>query len=400
MRIRLAAVSGILLFALAGCGASPAAPETPTDEITGDGHGEIAGAHELSEPALHLTTVDAEGAVDHLDLLDEETTTLAEIEPIDDLVSDGRYLFGIRDGSVSVIDSGVWTWSHIDHFHYYEAPSRVIGEIEGNGLATVVIGEVGTGILFDDEAVLLDTPALVDGEIVEGFRIPVEPHEGLVVPLTEGAVITEPDAEGTAQTLRVVDADGVAGESIACANAAGTITTVVGVVIGCADGAALSVGGAPSDWERIAYPADAALPATDFAGREGRPSVAALAGGTGVWLLDTRERSWTFQDLGEEIVRVAAVGDDADRMLALTASGSVLVLAGGEVVARTEPLVGASIADPDLAAGVTFVIDQNRAYLNGPAEQTMWEIDPADGARIARTFETKTIPLHLAGTGR
>ncbi|GGD63242.1 hypothetical protein [Microbacterium murale] len=400
MRTRTAAASGILLLTLAGCAPTPSAPASSTEEAAGDGHGEIAGAHELAEPALHLTTVDAEGAVHHLDLLDEESEVLGEIEPIDDLVSDGRYLFGIREGSVTVIDSGVWTWSHIDHFHYYEAPSRVIGDIEGSGLATVVVGEVGTGILFDDEAMLIDTPALADGQIVELFRVPVEPHAGLVVPLAEGAVITEPDAEGIAQTLRVVDADGTEGESIPCVNAAGTITTVVGTVIGCADGAALSVGGQPSDWERIAYPAGVAPAASDFAGRKGRPSAAALAGDSGVWLLDARGRSWTFQDLGEEIVRVTAVGDDADRMLALTASGSLLVLAGGEVVARTEPLVAASIADPDLAASVTFVVDQNRAYLNGPAEHAMWEIDPADGARIARTFETDTVPLHLAGTGR
>ncbi|MDQ0642851.1 hypothetical protein [Microbacterium murale] len=400
MRFRFTAVTGILLLASAGCAATPSAPPSPANETVGDGHGEIAGAHELSEPALHLTTVDADGAVDHLDLLDEETETLAEIEPIEELVSDGRYLFGIRDGSVTVVDSGVWTWSHIDHFHYYEAPSRVIGEIEGSGLATVVTGDVGTGIQFDDEAVLIDTLALADGEIVEEFRLPVEPHAGLIVPLAEGAVITEPDADGAPQTLRVVDAEGAPGESIACSNAAGTITTVVGVVIGCADGAALSVGGDPSDWERIAYPADAAPPVTEFAGREGRPSVAALAGPTGVWLLDTRERNWTFQNVGEEIVRVAAVSDDADRVLALTASGSVLVLAGGEVVSRTEPLVAASVADPELAAGVTFVVDQNRAYLNGPAEQALWEIDPADAARIARTFETVTMPFHLAGTGR
>lgn len=400
MRFRLAASSGILLIALAGCAASPAVPMTPTDELIGDGHGEIAGAHELAEPALHLTTVDAEGAVDHLDLLDEEITTIAEIDPIDDLVSDGRYLFGIRDGSVTVIDSGVWTWSHVDHFHYYEAPSQVIGEIEGSGLATVITGDVGTGILFEDEAVLIDTAALAHGDIVEEFRITVEPHAGLVVPLAQGAAVTEPDATGTVQALRLVAVDGTEGESIPCAAAAGTITTVVGVVIGCADGAALSVGGAPADWERIAYPADAAAAAIDFNGRKGRPSVAALAGSAGLWVLDTRERSWVFQDLGEEIVEVAAVGDDADRVLALTASGAVLVLAAGEVVARTEPLVAASLADPDLAGGVTLVVDQNRAYLNGPAEQMMWEIDPADGARIARTFETATAPLHVAGTGR
>src|SRR5690606_25779456 len=133
MRIRSGGASALLLLALVGCAAAEPGPaHTPTDA----GHGEIEGAQELSEPALHLTTVDAEGVVHHLDLLDEQSTVLAEIEPIDDLVTDGRYLFGIRPDSVTVIDSGVWTCSHIDHFHYYEAPSRVVGEIKGAGRAT------------------------------------------------------------------------------------------------------------------------------------------------------------------------------------------------------------------------------------------------------------------------
>lgn len=403
MRFRTAGASGILLLSLVGCAATEgAATESSTasqNAAVDDGHGEIAGAHELAEPALHLDTVDAAGVVRHLDLLDETSTVLAEIEPVEDLVTDGRYLFGIRSGSVTVIDSGVWTWSHIDHFHYYEAPSLVLGEIEGSGIPSVTTGETGTGIRFDDEAVLISTRALADGEIVEEFRIPVESHAGLVVPLTSGAVMTEPDADGSAQTLRIVASDGRAGDTIPCADAAGSITTVVGVVVGCADGAALAVGGDPETWEQIPYPADAAPPATAFDARKARPSVAAVAGGDGVWLLDTRERSWTFQDLGEEIVQAAAIDDDAERVLALAADGSVLVLSGGGVVARTVPLVAASLADRDLAAGVSFVVDQNRAYLNGPAENTVWEIDAADDARIAREFMTAS-PLHLAGTGR
>lgn len=403
MRFRLAGASGILLLPLvaailAGCATTDGA-EPPNDVSVDDGHGEISGAQELAEPALHLATVDAAGSVHHLDLLDEESSVLAEIEPIEDLVTDGRYLFGIRSGSVTVIDSGVWTWSHIDHFHYYEAPSRVIGEIEGAGLATVVTGETGTGIRFDDEAVLIETASLADGEIVEQFRVPVDSPGGFIVPLAEGAVMTESDA-GTVSGLRIIGEDGTPGDAVPCVNAAGAISTVVGVVIGCDDGAALAVGGSPDEWERIPYPDGAAARATAFDARKARPSVAALAGDEGVWLLDTRARTWTFQDVGENVVQVAAVDDDAERVLALSADGSVLVLAGGEVVARTAPLVAASLADPDLAAGVGFVVDRDRAYLNGPAENMTWEIDAADDARIARVFEMSTSPLHLAGTGR
>ncbi|WP_460796478.1 hypothetical protein [Microbacterium sp. GXF0217] len=401
MRFRFAAASGILLLALAGCAApaEPAVPPSSTSAAEEDGHGQIEGARELAEPALHLTSIDPAGTVHHLDLLDEETTELAEIEPVEDVVTDGRYLFGIRDGSVTVIDGGVWTWSHIDHFHYYEAPARVIGEIVGHGAPTVVMGEVGVGVRFDDEAVLIDAPALPDGELEELFRIPAADGQGLVVPLDSGAVMTGA-AGASAGSLSVVAADGTVGGSIPCERASGTITTVVGVVIGCADGAVMFTGGDPDAVERIPYPADAAAAAVDFAAREARPRVAAIAGETGVWILDTRQRTWTLHDAGEPIVQVAAIDDEDGRVLVLTAGGAVLVLAGGEVVARTEPLVAASLADAETADRVRFVVDQNRAYLNGPAEQTLWEIDAADDARIARTFATAYTPLHLAGTGR
>lgn len=404
MKKRFTASSGILLLVLSGCAAQPAEPASP-QASSDDDHGEIAGATELAEPALHLATVDDTGVVQHLDLLDESVEELTRIAPVDEVVTNGRYLFAIREGSVTVIDSGVWTRSHGDHFHYYQAEERVIGEVTGRGIATVTPGESGIGILFDGEAVLLDTLAVADGELTEQFRIAVEPHEGVVVPLDAGAVVTEPDAAGVAQSVRVLGQDGTAGERIDCAQAAGSITTAVGVVIGCADGAVLSVDGEPDSWERIAYPegdvpAANAPAAAAFDARKGRPSVAALAGGSGVWILDTRERSWTLHDIGVDIVRAVAVDDAQERVLLLASDGSVLVLAGGQITARTAPLVAASLNDPATAAHVSFVVDHNRAYLNGPLEQTLWEIDPADDARISRVFATELPPLHLAGTGR
>ena len=399
MRTRFVTASVILLFAVSGC-AGHSTTQKPSQDAAADGHGDIVGAVELAEPALHLAIIDPRGTVDHLDLLDESVEEIAQIGPLDDLVTDGRYLFAITDGAVTVVDSGVWTWSHGDHFHYYETESRVLGTVEGRGVPTVVPGVNGTGIMFHAEAVLLDTLALADGEIAEEFRVPVEPHAGFVVPLDEGAVITEPDANGAPQSLRVLASDGTEGERIDCADATGTITTVVGVVIGCADGAALAVDGDPSEWERIVYPEGAATAALSFDARKDRPVVAALSGSSGVWLLDTRNRTWTFHDVGRELVRAVAVDDEAESVLLLTAGGNVLVLSHGEVVAETVPLVMASLADPEAAAHVSFVVDRNRAYLNGPQEHRIWEIDPADGGRISRVFDTETAPLHLAGTGR
>ena len=398
---RLAPLGALLLVALAGC-AAPSAPSAATSTPLVDAHGQIDGAAELAEPALGLTSIDADGRVSHLDLLDESTADLGTVRAPAAVHSDGRYLFSADADGVSIVDSGVWTWDHVDHFHYYRAPARVVGEVAGEGVATVATSNSsttgGTGVFFPDsgEAVLLDTEALSKGEVAEKFRVTTEPGAGLVVPAGSFAAIA------AAGQVSLHAADGTAlGATTPCADPAGTITTRVGAVIGCRDGAVLvSVDGEQPVAEVIAYPPGTATPrATAFHNREGRPSVAALAGDAGVWILDTRERAWTLLAAPEPLVQVTAVDDKNANLLALTAGGRVLVLDGdtGAVRAASDPLVSGS-----LAAGqpVTLVADQQRAYLNGPAENRMWEIDYADGARIAREFTPERTPLFFAETGR
>lgn len=397
-----------LLLILAGCAASTtdAPSAAPAAE---DGHGHVAGAAEVSEPPLGLMTVDEDGAVRHLDLLDEEVAELGSLPPSSAVTGDGRYLFAAGVDGVTVVDSGRWTWDHVDHFHYYVAEPRVVGTVPGGGPVTVATTNSsttgGTGVFFagTGEAVLLDTEALSNGEIAELFRLEVEPHDGLVVPVGSFALVTESRA-GAGGAVVVHDRDGmpVPGASAACAEARGTIATRVGAVIGCADGALLAtVDDGEIALERIPYPAGTTAPrATAFANREGRPTVAALAGDSGIWLLDTRERSWTLLPAPAPLVQVTAVDDDAQHVLALSADGRVLVLDGttGTVLAETAPLVAESLAD---ATGVPLLIaDQQRAYLNAPAERRLYEIDFADGARIAREFETPTAPAFVGGTGR
>lgn len=406
--LRSAPALGLLLLVLAGC-AAPAADAPPAAPAADDGHGHIDGAAEVSEPPLGLMAVDADGAVRHLDLLDEELADLGAIARPSAATGDGRYLFAAGVEGVTVVDSGRWTWDHVDHFHYYVAEPRVVGEVSGRGPTTVVTTNSsttgGTGVFFagTGEAVLLDTEALSKGEIAELFRLEVEPHDGLVVPVGSFALVTEPRG-GAAATVVVHDRDGmpVPGASAECAEARGTIVTRVGAVIGCADGALLAtLDDGEVAIERIPYPAGTTAPrATAFANREGRPTVAALAGDAGIWLLDTRERSWTLLPAPGPLVQVTAVDDDAQHVLALAADGRVLVLDGrtGTVLAETAPLVAESLA---AAAGAPLLIaDQQRAYLNAPAEGRLYEIDFADGARIAREFETPTAPAFVVGTGR
>lgn len=396
---RLAPLSVVLLLSLAGCAAPTAAPDT---EASTDTHGEIAGAAELAEPAVGLTSIDGDGRVSHLDLLDETTTAIGTVRSPSAAHSDGRYLFAADDTGVSIVDSGVWTWDHVDHFHYYRADARLLGDVEGEGTAVVATSNSsttgGTGLFFpgSGEAVLLDTEALSRGEVVERFRLSTSPGAGLVVPAGSFAAVAADDE------VTLHDADGAeVGEPAACVHPAGTITTRVGAVIGCQDGALLiSVDDDAPVVERIAYPAGTTAPrATAFANREGRPKVAAVAGDAGVWILDTRERTWTLLPTPEPVVQVTAVDDKDANLLALTPDGRVLVLDGetGAQRAASPALVGAS-----LAAGqtVSLVADQQRAYLNGPTENRMWEIDFADDARVAREFTPERTPLFFAETGR
>ncbi len=373
----------------------------------GDGHGAITGAEEVAEPQLGLTWIDPDGTVTHLDLLDESLTELGETAPPTGMSTDGRYLFADTGAGLEIVDSGVWTWDHVDHFHYYRAAPHLLGSVTGDGSTHVATSNLstsgGTGISFagSGDAVLLDTEALSKGEVTERFRIEREPHDGLVVPVGSFALVTEA-VDGVGATVVGYSADGTeTGLVEPCADPAGTVTTRVGAVIGCRDGALLAhVADEELQVERIPYPEGATAPAArSFDNREGRPTVAGLAGSEGIWLLDTRNRSWKLLPSPAPLVHVTAVDDDDDHLLALTQDGRVLVLSGGDgsILAQTEPLVADSLA---AGASPTLIADQHRAYLSAPTEHRLYEIDYADAARIARTFDAATEPAFVAETGR
>ncbi|OUE23878.1 hypothetical protein BFL36_07460 [Clavibacter michiganensis] len=397
-----------LALALTACSTAPAAAPTadPTADDQGEGHGAVSGAAELSEPRLGLTSIDPAGAVTHLDLLDGSVAELGRIGAPTAVDTDGRYLFAQTDQGVEIVDSGVWTWDHVDHFHYYRADPRLVGTVPGAGIATIATTNLsttgGTGLFFpvSGEAVLLDTAALSQGEVEELFRLDGEPGPGMVVPVGSLALVTE--GQGADATVAGHTADGEpTGLVEACPDAAGTIMTRVGAVIGCSDGALLaSVDGDELTVERIPYPDGTTAPAaTSFDNREGRPTVAALAGDQGIWLLDTRERSWRLLPAPAPLVHVTAVDDADDHLLALTTDGRVLVMsaADGAVISETGPLVADSLAAGRIP---TLVADQQRAYLAGPVERRLHEIDFADGARVSRTFGTSAEPAFTAETGR
>ena len=379
---RLTPVALVAVLMLSGCAPAPSgaepAPAPGSDAVPADG------VTELAAPALHLTTLAPDGAVSHLDLASGRSSTIARIAPADAVAGDGRYLFALREGSVTIVDSGAWTWNHGDHVHYYSGPARVVGDVEGPGTPTVVAGERSVGISFDGgggpgEAVLVKVAPLADGEIEELFRrdaAAAAGAAGMVVPLAYGAWVTEV-ADGRVARLRHVDEEGVAGEAVRCADAAGSIATAVGVVVACADGVVLAADGRPAQTERLDYPAaDDRVRA--FSGREGRPSVAALTDGGAVWVLDTRARAWHAWRAASAVTAVAAVGDDADHVVAVSRNGEVRVHHG--TTGRLLSTVAASGAPAHVPA---LFPEQRQTYVVDPAGAAL-VVDHGSGAVLAR----------------
>ena len=381
------------LISLTAC-SSPAVPTTDATDDAGTPHGYVEGAAELTEPQLTIATIDATGELSLLDLIEESTVAVDAIDEVTRISTDGRFVFASTPRGVSIVDTGVWTVDHEDHSHYYRAEPAVVGTLDGSGPSTVSGGGSVTAVTFADsgESVLLDTADLGSGRVTEIDRLSAE----LVVPFGAATLVA---ARDTVAVLAEPDT------SIPCIDPQGTIATRVGVVIGCDGGAVLAtVASDRVSLEAVPYPGDtnAADRAIELRGRPGRPTVAGVAGTSGFWLLDTRERSWALVPTDTPLLLVAAADDTDGNVVALDVDGRVLTLDGatGDTLAATEPLLGETVADPDMLVGVELTVDASRAYVNAPTEGAVFEIDYADGARVARTFDIPTSPLFLVETGR
>ncbi|GHE07060.1 hypothetical protein [Klenkia taihuensis] len=385
-------------LALTACGAGPASPSADGPPPATP-HGYVAGAEELPEPQLQLAYTDAGGSAHALDLLTGETAELGQLGPVDTMATDGRFLFTTSTGTgeLTVVDTGTWTVDHGDHVHYYRAPARVVGSMTWSGDVEAASSDTLTALFSPTSGtgVVLDRAALGRGELTELATVESEPHQGALVPLGNDVVATD----GT--SVRGLDADGrpLPDAEAPCADPRGGHATRVGVVVSCADGAVLVTeadGGV--ELEQIPYPTPVAEAerASGLDNRPGRPSVAAPAGTRGVWLLDTRARSWQLVPTPTPWVTAVAADDEADRVVGVDTTGQVVVLEPGTgAVTGTGPLLPV-----DRLTEVDVHVDADRTYVNVPGSTDLLEVDHADGARVARTFSAEVVPAHLAETGR
>ncbi|UYQ77015.1 ABC transporter [Glutamicibacter sp. JL.03c] len=404
-----ALVGGALL---AGCASNPVATSQQTTAEPSD-HGAVEGAQEMPEAPLHLVTIDESGKTGMLDLLSDEEIDLPQLPDVVNLETDGRYLFADTGSGVEVLDSGMWSWNHTDHFHYYRGTPQQVGLVSGEGPARTIGGPLSTagstGVYFPEtgKGILLDNAELAEGRISERFTTQAAAHQGLIAPLGDGAVQSEPASASQPAQVQYLDAQGhrVEGAHSECGNPADATHTAAGLAIACDQGIVVAsekqAGGV--EFSLLKYPkgtsADQRI--KELSHRKSRPVVAAAAGERGAWVINTRNLTMTKVMSDQELRKVSAVGDAKGHVVALDAQGRVLVYSteSGKVIGTTEPLLKKSLQDAQALDSVNLVLDAQRAYVNAPAEKRVYEIDFADSARIARTLSPGTDPIWMTQVG-
>jgi len=404
----LLAVTSVI--ALAGCAAQPSAESLPAESAVP--HGYVEGATEMQEHQLRLVTLDSAGGLTAFDPATEQSIELASTTDVTHLSTDGRYAYlaSATSGSLRIIDTGAWTVPHGDHSHYYLAEPRDVGVIDDaaeSGDARVSSSVEYTAAFFpaSGTTVVLDREALGTSTVTELGRISGSPHAGVAIPLGDFILVSTATGTAGVSSVRVTQPDGTETElSAECVDLSDGAITRVGVIFACRDGALLATlteTGTVS-FDRIPYPAGTAPGdiATSFAARPDRPSVAAVAGDRGAWLLNTRALEWSLVPTDEPLLRATAVGDSGDTIVGVAASGSIVVLDKAGVVATTDPVLADDLSGGELPPGIRVEVDIARAYVNSPSAGVVYEIDYADGARIARVLDVAGDASHLVETGR
>lgn len=388
MRLRTAllgvAASAIVLTA---CSSS-------SDDEGSGGHGHVEGAVEESEAQYRLTVADGEGKATTIDLLSEETTSV-EVDG-DRLETDGRFVYGRGDDSVDILDSGVWTWPHGDHNHYYSSDAAEVDSID-LGAGHLIGGFGHDTVHFDDESgdvTVIDRDKLEDHEVDSTTFSAAEPHHGFALDYDGSILASTSSGDELPDGLALYDDEGNEEGTIdvPCAEMHGTARVGDRVVIACDEGVLIVEG---EEAELVPYP-EGTERAWSLEQRPHATDLAALQGeeGDGLLLLNVNDRKLTAIDAPASVATVA-LGTDLG-VLALGADGTLRHYdQDGRLVAEQELL---SDVDPDNPP--TLVADASRAYVNDADEGVIHEIDYNDDLREARALETDGVtPTHLVETG-
>ncbi|MCZ8378198.1 zinc ABC transporter permease AztB [Mycobacterium sp. CPCC 205372] len=389
--VAVAAASAVLV---AGC-ADNDAPQPSEEPANGDGHDEVVveGARELDGALTKLVLVDpASGDTSVYDAVDETETRVGSHGPVSGLLGDGRFGYLRAGDRTAIVDAGAWTFDHGEHYHYFATDPGEVGTLEVPA-ASVSASNVAVAVEATDGGVqLLDREKLGDTVI--------EPAPGLTVPDDVAAAVPYGSRLVTvthAGRVQVVGADGTADLAGECPKPVWGLPTRRAVVFGCETGAVRVTGG-DGDLTVTAMPFPPGAPAQRPERMDHRDRADVFAGlsGGAVWVLDSRQRKWTVIPVADAVATNTA-GD-----------GTVLVLHRDGTLGSFDVNTLAETARVPLFPGdipidgtqPVLEIDSDRAYVNNAAAHEVYEIDYADGLRIARTLRTQVVPGLMVEAGR
>ncbi|MEU1484009.1 hypothetical protein [Streptomyces sp. NPDC005752] len=360
-------------------------------------HGYVEGAEEASEQQSRLVLADAgTGAVEVLDLITEDITSLKRGDGVQALRTDGRFAYVSGAGGTHVVDAGAWTVDHGDHVHYYRAAVRDVGLLTETDAAHIHSDQAVTAVSAPKSGTrLFDRKELEAGTVPRGGEL-TGAGSGPVVPYKEHMLVTGAGSGEDAVEVRDRDGTRVTTPAERCAQVRGEAVTRRGVVFGCADGALL-VSEDRGTFHAQKIPYDTAVKASeravDFRHRANSTTLAALSGDDAVRVLDVTDRSWTRIETGPVVA--ANTAGEGSPLLALGRDGVLTAydIATGKSIARKELL-------SEGTESASIEVDTTRAYVNDAAARKVYEIDYDDGLRLARTFPLGFAPTYMVETGR
>ncbi|WP_430335901.1 hypothetical protein [Rhodococcus sp. ACT016] len=313
----------------------------------------------------------------------------------DALVEDGRFVYASDgDRTIEVIDPGVWTVDHVDHVHYYRAPTTSVGTVSLDAPMKSIIGDarhtaIGTA---DGTITVVDRRALESGQITIVGEFTSDAAVPFAVPYQDGFLVSR--SHGMAS----VDLHGNPSGAVdaECREPAGWAILRSGVAIGCGEGVLL-VKHKPDGEQSlmIPYPKDAER-VGEFHYRP-RSNEAAAVAGAGVWNVNVSKQTLHY-------VPIETAGAAPVVAANSPANGEYVLSLGGDGHVRATGLTdSATITDaPLLPAGTPGPIrlDTSRAYVADPTALEIYELDYGDGLRTARTFAVDAKPDLMVEIGR
>lgn len=391
-RWRKAAAVAVVSCAVAGCASDKPEPAPAPSASTGDGVAVEDGAGESDGPLTKLVLVDpASGATAVYDAVEEVETPVGSYGPVAALDGDGRFSYLQTSAGTTVVDAGAWTFDHGDHYHYFVGrPAEVatldvpMASVSASNSAVAIRTGSGATELFDREA-------LGRGS-AEKTALTVPPDTAVAAPY--GSRLVTVSTDGRLQVTADAGTTELAGS---CPEVSWAMPTRRAVVFGCESGAVRVTGGEKDLTVTAApYPADAPLQRPVAVEHRDRADVFAGLAAANVWVLDSRQRSWTLIPVPDAVATNTA-GDGT--VLVLRRDGTLSTF---DVATRTEtariPLFPGPV--PQDGPQPVVDLDSDRAYVNNGAAREVYEIDYADGLRIARTLRTEVAPGLMVEAGR